>query len=380
MSAVATWADKVRFTKYFAWTEPMHYVDIRDDLILPNGCPSTSTPLSSISSNTANDVTKSELESKSESRVKIAAFASENPSCVFIYSRDCDDGLCTVNAIQQMSNNLHNANQNHDHVDRQKAAPLNSNEFLPILNHRGKARLRTVSKVSSSMNEAHNTNFTTRQSLMFLIHFVGDIHQPLHVSRKSDIGGNKIHVSFPKPYTYQNSFHSRRNSHHYHSNNDKNKPYPIVHITHKGWNLHSVWDSGMIEYIIDKKFNHSQSDYQSFIEDTFITKKNIDQWWNNEKSCVNDDDNYSNRGNSNGYKGSRNETCVAIWAEESWNDALEWAYGNEKGHDIHDGDSISDEYIISRLRIVEMRLAAAGVRLASVLEMLYSPHHLQQQE
>jgi hypothetical protein len=31
---------------------------------------------------------------------------------------------------------------------------------------------------------------------MFLIHIIGDIHQPLHVSRESDRGGNTIHVSF----------------------------------------------------------------------------------------------------------------------------------------------------------------------------------------
>ena len=33
MSAVATWADRMRYTKEFAWTEPLHFVDIRDDLI-----------------------------------------------------------------------------------------------------------------------------------------------------------------------------------------------------------------------------------------------------------------------------------------------------------------------------------------------------------
>jgi hypothetical protein len=31
-----------------------------------------------------------------------------------------------------------------------------------------------------------------QEALMFLIHFVGDVHQPLHVSFEGDLGGNKV--------------------------------------------------------------------------------------------------------------------------------------------------------------------------------------------
>lgn len=34
------------------------------------------------------------------------------------------------------------------------------------------------------------------EALKFLVHFVGDIHQPLHVSHARDKGGNDIHVEF----------------------------------------------------------------------------------------------------------------------------------------------------------------------------------------
>jgi hypothetical protein len=33
------------------------------------------------------------------------------------------------------------------------------------------------------------------EALKFLIHFVGDIHQPLHVGRRADAGGNKIDLT-----------------------------------------------------------------------------------------------------------------------------------------------------------------------------------------
>lgn len=50
------------------------------------------------------------------------------------------------------------------------------------------------------------------EALKFLVHFVADIHQPLHVSRARDRGGNDIAVEF---------FHDKTN-------------------------LHRVWDSGLI--------------------------------------------------------------------------------------------------------------------------------------
>ncbi len=51
-----------------------------------------------------------------------------------------------------------------------------------------------------------------REALMFLIHFVGDMHQPLHSSDNHDRGGNSVPVQF----------HDRRT------------------------NLHSLWDSGVL--------------------------------------------------------------------------------------------------------------------------------------
>ncbi|MEO5910323.1 MAG: S1/P1 nuclease [Pelobium sp.] len=51
-------------------------------------------------------------------------------------------------------------------------------------------------------------------ALKMLIHFVGDLHQPMHVSREEDQGGNKIKLKFQGRDT----------------------------------NLHSLWDSGLIEY------------------------------------------------------------------------------------------------------------------------------------
>ncbi len=51
-------------------------------------------------------------------------------------------------------------------------------------------------------------------ALKYIVHFVGDIHQPMHVSREEDKGGNTIQVQY-----------DNRNS-----------------------NLHGLWDSGLLEH------------------------------------------------------------------------------------------------------------------------------------
>jgi len=58
------------------------------------------------------------------------------------------------------------------------------------------------------------------EALKFLVHFVGDLHQPMHVSREEDKGGNTIQLNFDG----------------------------------QGTNLHAIWDSKLID--------HSGMDYQ----------------------------------------------------------------------------------------------------------------------
>jgi hypothetical protein len=388
MSAVASWADKMRYTKAFAWTEPLHFVDIRDDWI-SGGCPS-------MSGDGEGD--------------------GGDDKCIFDYTRDCGNGLCAVHSIEQMANQLLNATLQHDdgHGNEMHAHDyddydyeyeyeyeygpyyfiLQQQRYRALLsNNKNNHLLRGVKPKSSPSTTntvddplLHSStpssipfaNFTTRQSLMFLIHFVGDIHQPLHVSRKTDIGGNTIHVSFLDEINGSNDINDSNDSNDGNDGNDKNQfhhrfihkndfkgvhEYSPIQLlpnnelhAHNGWNLHSVWDTGMIEYTIKNDFNQSQSDYQTYIENTYMTTKHTQQW-NND--CI-----FTSK--------TFDKDCVTIWADESWHDALRYAYANEYGDEIVNDDVITMEYVKSRLPVVERRLAAGGVRLASVLEMIYS--------
>lgn len=99
--------------------------------------------------------------------------------CGFDLARDCPDGDCVVGAIERQ---------------------------LAILGDR------------SQPLEAR------RDALKFLVHFVGDVHQPMHAGNRPDAGGNRYQISLrtqvaPEPYAAKN-----------YSNGVM------------GTNLHAIWD------------------------------------------------------------------------------------------------------------------------------------------
>ncbi|HWE76114.1 MAG TPA: S1/P1 nuclease [Stellaceae bacterium] len=72
-----------------------------------------------------------------------------------------------------------------------------------------------VAKIEQFASELHDTSLPPQErleSLKFLVHFVGDVHQPLHASDNNDRGGNKVRVVFEGHRT----------------------------------NLHAVWDTGIL--------------------------------------------------------------------------------------------------------------------------------------
>ena len=91
--------------------------------------------------------------------------------------------------------------------------------------------------------------------LKFLVHLVGDIHQPLHVGRKEDYGGSTIKLKFK----------GRKGS-------------------ETNTNLHVLWDTNMID---DFKMSYTElSDYlQSYQKEDF-TQGNAVCWANESQQIV----------------------------------------------------------------------------------------------
>lgn len=92
----------------------------------------------------------------------------ESGTCSYKARRNCRDGLCVVAGIERFRNEL-------------------ADTSLPLQRR--------------------------RDALKFVVHFVGDVHQPLHAGFAVDRGGNDFQIS----------------------------------IQREGWNLHSVWDTLIID-------------------------------------------------------------------------------------------------------------------------------------
>lgn len=206
--------------------------------------------------------------------------------CSFDYERDCADDVCVAGAIMNYSTTLHSA--------------------FP-----------------------HEVNSTSAdESLRFLVHYVGDIHQPLHSARGADRGGNTIDVTFDVPGQGTQ------------------------------WNLHNVWDFGIIVRSMEDDFDGDQGLF------TDNLMQLLDSTWAEESKewteCV-----------RKGRSMDDLQICVSHWGEESLQAALEEAYLDENGEEIEESAEISDEYYKERLPTVQQRLLMSGVRLAATLELLF---------
>lgn len=162
------------------------------------------------------------------------------------------------------------------------------------------------------LNSQMNDNLT--EALMFLSHFVGDVHQPLHVGFLGDEGGNTITVRWYRRKT----------------------------------NLHHVWDTMMIESSLKTFYN---SDLSGLIQ---AIQSNITGVWLTDslswRNCTAD-----------------HVVCPDPYASESVELACKFAYRNATP-----GTTLGDEYFLSRLPVVEKRLAQAGVRLAATLNRIFT--------
>jgi hypothetical protein len=136
-----------------------------------------------------------------------------------------------------------------------------------------------------------------RTALFFLVHLVGDLHQPLHVGRDEDAGGNKI----------------------------------VVYWFDKKTNLHSLWDSMLIEFQ-----QYSYTEYTKIL--------NID-----------------------------GEDKVKAWQSSSLDD---WFYESHVLSDaIYDAtpneSKLSYRYNYQFQKMMEEQLLKGGVRLAALLNEVF---------
>lgn len=142
---------------------------------------------------------------------------------------------------------------------------------------------------------------TTKEEKIFytkmLVHLVGDLHQPLHIGRSADRGGNDIRVKW---------FRSNAN-------------------------LHSVWDTRMIE-----SYNMT---YTELVD-------NLNKFDKNEIAQI-------------------QEGSVLDWVKETRKLTMK-VYGSAKK-----GDNLGYRYMYDHFDTVKIQLQKGGLRLAKILNELF---------
>jgi hypothetical protein len=141
------------------------------------------------------------------------------------------------------------------------------------------------------------------EALKFLVHFVADVHQPLHAIGEAR-GGNDIHITeFGSPQCGNGLC-----------------------------NLHSAWDTGLIEHTSRSGAPpFAPEDYPTVIEGVIVSHNLL----------------------------SRPQGTPEEWANESFHLAQKvW---------MHDGGSVDEAYFRKNIGSLNERLALAGLRLATLL-------------
>ena len=136
-------------------------------------------------------------------------------------------------------------------------------------------------------------------ALRFIVHIIGDLHQPLHVGNGTDRGGNDVKVTWFGELT----------------------------------NLHSVWDSGMID-----RQELSFTEYTNRLERR-LTPEQTSSWW---------------------------DARPQSWIGESakLRDVLYPAASEQPA-------ALGYAYQFQHLPTVETRLAQSGIRVAAYLDALF---------
>ncbi|XVF25879.1 hypothetical protein REPUB_Repub13aG0251900 [Reevesia pubescens] len=197
--------------------------------------------------------------------------------CTFDYSRDCHDSkgvedMCVAGAIHNFTSQL-----------------LHYSE--------------------GTSDRRHNMT----EALLFLSHFMGDIHQPMHVGFTSDAGGNTINLRW-----------FRRKS-----------------------NLHHVWDR---DIVLQALKDYYEKDLDS-LEENLVANITDGMWSDDVASWEECDD---------------LRPCLDKYATESINIACKYGY-----KDVKKGQTLADEYFDSTMPIVMKRIAQGGVRLAMILNKVF---------
>jgi hypothetical protein len=190
------------------------------------------------------------------------------------------------------------------HYENRQVCPRTSASKAECPN--GQCITRQIERFVQTLNDAHSSRAAQTDAVRSLAHLLGDLHQPLHVSDNNDRGGNDLPVLLP---------------------GEK-----------KSRNLHEVWDTRLVRMNLRRR---NEQRYALELLANFSARQS--EW---------------------------SQGGFALWADETYRLSKERAYHalpqftcGVKASAI----TLTDSYVTQARETVEMQLAKAGIRLASVL-------------
>ncbi|REJ83110.1 MAG: hypothetical protein DWQ36_05665 [Acidobacteria bacterium] len=175
--------------------------------------------------------------------------------------------------------------------------------FAAVLRDDGPQRQRFAAR-TQEVGAQHYDGSLELSALALLVHFVGDIHQPLHVGRGDDQGGNQIAVNWFGEVS----------------------------------NLHSVWDSGLIDHE-QLSFTEMSDGLLAALGDEPVEQGDAAAWAREAKQV--------------------RSRVYRIWDRTSRDNRL---------------PDLGWQYVHDMRPLVDRQLYRAGRRLAGLLEQIYGGH------
>jgi nuclease S1 len=179
---------------------------------------------------------------------------------------------------------------------------------------RGDCIIAAVGRLRAQLTNPHAAGQANREALKYLVHFIADLHQPLHTIRE-DHGGNDRAVRFFAGPGSGSASAPKQDT-----------------------NLHAFWDGGLIRHCA-----RSWDAYVAHLQYDWLPGRDID---------------------------ALSRGTVIEWAEEAHRAAKEIVTSVPPNADL------GDQYVERALPVLDRQLTVAGLRLARVLNEAFgsSPH------
>ncbi len=179
-----------------------------------------------------------------------------------------------------------------------------------------------IDEYSKRLKDGNYDRWGAAGDLAFLIHFVGDIHQPLHAANDADHGGNSIEV----------------------------ESYP------RARNLHDAWDNGIVRDLENSMDSGRPEATAHKLEQTYASEKALDIWIPGDTDDI--------AWESNQIARSDIYAALHIPVEPCESGAFFWRHQAPV--------RLSSEYMDQAATIAGHQLAKAGFRLASLLNEIWT--------